>query len=144
MNKTLDEVDQKILELLKENSRRSFQEIAKHIGMTDVTVRRRVKDLVKNKVIKQFTIDVDSRKLGKGLQSVIRIEMNISKQKQIMKDIVKFPEVEEVYYLAGKCGLWCKVDLEDMEKLEEFIKDKLSTIEGITNIETCIVLKTLK
>lgn len=140
----LDEIDIKILDLLRDNARRSFQEVAKEIDMTDVTVRRRVRDLVNKGVIKRFTIDVDSTKLGKGLQSLIRLEMNVSQQKKIMTEIVKFEEVVEAYYLAGKCGLWLKIDLEDMEKLEEFIKDKLSTVDGILNIDTCIVLKELK
>nr|MDO8109575.1 Lrp/AsnC family transcriptional regulator [Candidatus Sigynarchaeota archaeon] len=144
MNNELDEVDLKILNLLKEDSRRSFQDIAKMIDMTDVTVRRRVKDLVQKGIIKKFTIETDSQKLGKGLQSLIRIEMKVSDQKKIMNDIVKFEEVDEAYYLAGKCGLWLKLDIADMEQLEEFIKEKLSTIDGITNIDTCIVLKTLK
>ncbi|MBN2150863.1 MAG: Lrp/AsnC family transcriptional regulator [Candidatus Lokiarchaeota archaeon] len=144
MNSDLDEVDLKILELLKGDSRRSFQDIAKAIEMTDVTVRRRVKDLVQKGVIKKFTIETDSQKLGRGLQGLIRIEMKVSEQKKIMSEIVKFEEVDEAYYLAGKCGLWVKVDLEGMEKLEDFIKDKLSMLDGITNIDTCIVLKTLK
>jgi len=144
LNSDLDDVDIKILQLLKEDSRRSFQDVAKLINMTDVTVRRRVKDLLQKGIIKKFTIETDSQKLGKGLQTLIRLEMKVSDQKKIMNDIVKFDEVEEAYYLAGKCGIWLRLNLEDMEKLEEFIKDKLSAIDGITNIETCIVLKTLK
>ncbi len=143
VNSELDEVDLKILELLKDDSRRSFQDIAKMIEMTDVTVRRRVKDLVEKGIIKKFTIETDSQKLGRGLQGLIRIEMKVSEQKKIMNEIVKFEEVDEAFYLAGKCGLWIKVDLEGMEKLEDFIKEKLSMIDGITNIDTCIVLKTL-
>ncbi|MHA1682829.1 MAG: Lrp/AsnC family transcriptional regulator [Promethearchaeota archaeon] len=144
--KDIDEVDVKILEMLKEDSRRSFQEVAKEIEMTDVTVRRRVKELMKNGVIKRFTLEVSPEKLGKGLQAIIHLEMKVSEQKKIMTEIVKLKEVENAYYLAGKCGLWVKVSLEDMEGLEEFIKEKLSAdaFEGITNMETCIVLKTLK
>ncbi|MHA1793388.1 MAG: Lrp/AsnC family transcriptional regulator [Promethearchaeota archaeon] len=144
--KSLDDIDIKILEFLKEDSRRSFQEIAEKIGKTDVTVRRRVKDLMNNDIIKKFTIEVNAEKLGKGLQAIIRLEMKVSEQKKIMAEIIRFEEVDEAYYLAGKCGLWIKVSLEDMEKLEEFIRDKLGrpVFTGITNIETCIVLKTLK
>ncbi|MFX0098074.1 MAG: Lrp/AsnC family transcriptional regulator [Candidatus Hodarchaeota archaeon] len=143
--KNIDDTDLKILELLKQNSRMSFQEIAQEIEMTDVTVRRRVKDLVDKEVIKKFTIEVDSQKLGKGLCALIRLEMKVSEQKRIMNEIMKFnDEVEQAYYLAGKCGLWIKIDLDDMENLEEFLNDKLGPIDGITNIESCIVLKTLK
>lgn len=143
--KKIDDIDLKILELLKEDARMSFQEIAQEIEMTDVTVRRRVKDLLEKGIIKKFTIDVNSQKLGKGLCALIRLEMKVSEQKRIMNEIMKFEdEVEEAYYLAGKCGLWIKIDLEDMEKLEEFLNEKLGPIDGITNVESCIVLKTLK
>lgn len=143
--KQVDEIDLKILDMLTEDARRSFQEIADVIGMTDVTVRRRVKDLVKRGVIKRFTLEVDKEKLGKNLQAVVRLEMKLSEQKRIMKEIKKLDEVECAYYLAGKCGLWLKVSLEDMDELEEFIKEKLSreAFEGINNVETCIILKNL-
>ncbi|MBD3185192.1 AsnC family transcriptional regulator [Candidatus Bathyarchaeota archaeon] len=143
--KQVDEIDLKILDMLTEDARRSFQEIADVIGMTDVTVRRRVKDLVKRGVIKRFTLEVDKEKLGKTLQAVVRLEMKLSEQKRIMKEIKKLDEVECAYYLAGKCGLWLKVSLEDMDELEEFIKEKLSreAFEGINNVETCIILKNL-
>lgn len=144
LNNNLDNVDLKILAMLEENSRRSFQEIGNKINITDITVRRRVKDLVQKDIIKKFTIKTDSQKLGKGLQSLIRIKTKAADQKKIMHDIVKFDEVEQAYYLAGNCGIWLRLSFENMEKFEEFIKEKLSAINGITSVESCIILKTLK
>ncbi|MHA1368433.1 MAG: Lrp/AsnC family transcriptional regulator [Promethearchaeota archaeon] len=142
--KELDSIDLKILNLLKDDSRQSFQYIAQQIGMTDVTVRRRVKDLVKNGIIKKFTIEVDSHKMGKGLQAIIRIEMRVSDQKRIMNEIKKYEEIEEAYYLAGKCGVWMRIMVRDMGDYEQFVKEKLGSIDGITNIDSCIVLKNIK
>ena len=53
----MDIVDLKILELLKENSRMSFNDISESVGKTEATVRRRVKKLAEQGVIKRFTIE---------------------------------------------------------------------------------------
>jgi DNA-binding Lrp family transcriptional regulator len=53
----MDIVDLKILELLKDNSRMSFNEISQSVGKTEATVRRRVKKLTDEGVIRKFTVD---------------------------------------------------------------------------------------
>ncbi len=58
----IDERDKKIIEILKENSRAPYNEIAKIIGISDVGVKKRIEKLVDNGIIKKFTIDVDLKK----------------------------------------------------------------------------------
>ena len=53
----MDIVDLKILELLKENSRMSFNDISQNVGKTEATIRRRVKKLTEEGIIRKFTID---------------------------------------------------------------------------------------
>ncbi len=58
----LDEKDKKIIEILKENSRTPYNEIAKKIGISDVGVKKRIDKLIENGFIKKFTVEVDMKK----------------------------------------------------------------------------------
>jgi len=72
----MDIIDQKILELLKENSRMSFNEISENINKTEATVRRRVKKLLEEGIIKRFTVEyeIDSRQKRDLLLNMISIQ----------------------------------------------------------------------
>ena len=58
----LDEKDRKIIEFLKEDSRTPYKEIAKKIGISDVSVKKRIEKLIQNGIIKKFTIEFDLKK----------------------------------------------------------------------------------
>ncbi|MEM3151410.1 MAG: AsnC family transcriptional regulator, partial [Candidatus Bathyarchaeia archaeon] len=74
----IDEVDEKIIEALMENAKLTYKELAEKLKMKESTVRKRVLNLIKNKVIKKFTITVDPVKLGKNSIAIIGIEVDPS------------------------------------------------------------------
>ncbi|MEM4151114.1 MAG: AsnC family transcriptional regulator [Nitrososphaerota archaeon] len=55
----LDELDRQIIELMRRDARRSYQSIGRELGVSEGTVRKRVKRLIKSGVIKRFTIEVE-------------------------------------------------------------------------------------
>ena len=81
----LDVIDLKILEELKSDSRISFNEISKNVGKTEATIRRRVKKLIEDGVIKKFTIDYTIDSKPKTLATV-KIEPDFKEIKNILKD----------------------------------------------------------
>ena len=89
----MDIVDLKILELLKDNSRMSFNEISKSVGKTEATVRRRVKKLTDDGVIRKFTIDyaVDNKP---RTRATVKVEPDFKEIKRILKELL---EIEEKY-----------------------------------------------
>jgi Lrp/AsnC family transcriptional regulator for asnA, asnC and gidA len=134
----LDVIDIKILELLKKNSRKSFNDISNQVKKTEATVRRRVKKLVDDGTIKKFTIDykIDTKQ---KIYATIKIEPNFKEIKRILKDLIGIEEVSNIWRLSGDCGLLLKVDIDSIEKFNPLIEEKISQINGVKIIETCFI-----
>ncbi|MFX0104476.1 MAG: Lrp/AsnC family transcriptional regulator [Candidatus Hodarchaeota archaeon] len=139
----MDIVDIKILELLKENSRMSFNDISQNINKTEATVRRRVKKLIEEGIIKKFTVEYDIDTKQK-IYATIKIEPDFKDIKRILKALTEIVEVSNIWRLSGDCGLLLKVDIDSIDKFNPLIEDKISQITGIKIIETCFITDIIK
>ena len=139
----MDIIDLKILDLLKENGRTSYNDISKSVQKTEATVRRRVKRLVDEGIIKKFTIDYEID-LKQKLHATIKIEPDFKDIKRILKELINIKEISDIWRLSGDCGLLLKVDIESIEKFNPLIEDKISQITGIKIIETCFITDIIK
>jgi len=139
----MDIVDLKILELLKENSRMSFNNISESVKKTEATVRRRVKKLVDEGIIKRFTVeyDIDSKQ---KIYATIKIEPDFKEIKRIVKELSTIEEISNIWRLSGDCGLLLKVDIDSIDKFNPLIEEKISQITGIKIIETCFITDIIK
>lgn len=139
----MDIVDLKILELLKENSRMSFNQISENVKKTEATVRRRVKKLIDDGIIKKFTVeyDIDSKQ---KIYATIKIEPDFKDIKRILKELIQIEEVSNIWRLSGDCGLFLRVDIDSIDKFNPLIEDKISQINGIKIIETCFITDIIK
>ena len=139
----MDILDIKILELLKENSRRSFNDIAQTIEKTEATVRRRVKKLIDERIIKKFTVeyDIDSKR---KIYATIKIEPDFKEIKRIVKELSTIDEISNIWRLSGDCGLLLKVDIDSIDRFNPLIEEKISQIRGIKIIETCFITDIIK
>ncbi|MFW9940109.1 MAG: Lrp/AsnC family transcriptional regulator [Candidatus Thorarchaeota archaeon] len=143
MPKKLDLIDLKIIEELKKNSRVSFSDISQRIDKTEATVRRRVKKLLEDGVIKRFTIDydIDSKQ---GISATIKAVPDFKDIKRIIKQLASIEEIKNIWRLSGDCGLLMKVDISSIEKFNPLIEDEISQIQGIKIIETCFITDIIK
>ncbi|TKJ19957.1 MAG: hypothetical protein CEE43_13840 [Promethearchaeota archaeon Loki_b32] len=139
----MDIIDLKILDILKENGRISYNDISKSVQKTEATVRRRVKRLVDEGIIKKFTIDYKID-LKQKLYATIKIEPDFKEIKRILKELINIKEISNIWRLSGDCGLLLKVDIESIEKFNPLIEDKISQIMGIKIIETCFITDIIK
>ncbi|MFW9881504.1 MAG: Lrp/AsnC family transcriptional regulator [Candidatus Thorarchaeota archaeon] len=139
----MDIIDQKILELLKENSRMSFNEISEEINKTEATIRRRVKRLKEDGIIKKFTIEYDVEK-GQKIHATIKIEPDFKEIKRILKELSEIKEISNIWRLSGDCGLFLKVDIDSIDKFNPLIEEKISRIGGLKIIETCFITDIIK
>lgn len=100
----MDIVDLKILELLKDNSRMSFNEISQSVGKTEATVRRRVKKLTDEGVIRKFTIDyaIDNKP---RTRATVKLEPDFKEIKRILKELLDIEEITDVWRLSGDRGV---------------------------------------
>ena len=139
----LDVIDLKILEELKADSRISFNEISKNVGKTEATIRRRVKKLIEDGVIKKFTIDYTIDSKPKTLATV-KIEPDFKEIKTILKELKEIEEITDIWRLSGECGLLIKVEISSIEQFNPLIEEKISQIKGVKIMETCFITDIIK
>jgi Lrp/AsnC family transcriptional regulator for asnA, asnC and gidA len=139
----MDIVDMKILELLKENSRMSYNDISQNVKKTEATVRRRVKKLMEEGIIKKFTIEFDIASKQK-IYATIKIEPDFKDIKRILRELSGIDEISNIWRLSGDCGLLLKVDIDSIDKFNPLIENKISQISGIKIIETCFITDLIK
>jgi DNA-binding Lrp family transcriptional regulator len=139
----MDIVDLKILELLKENSRMSFNDISQSVGKTEATIRRRVKKLTQDGIIKRFTIDytIDNKP---RTRATVKVEPDFKEIKRILKELLEIEEITDIWRLSGDCGLFMRVEIPSIENFNPLIEEKISQIKGVKIVETCFITDVIK
>lgn len=143
----MDEKDKKILELLKENSKLTTQQISKKTLMPITTVHNRIKKLEKDEIIKKYTVELDNKKLGKNIAAYIHIVVDYRllkeskmSQHELAKKLKQHEVVEEAAMVTGGTDIIIKVRVKDIDELDNFVTKKLRNIDGIEKTQTMVVL----
>ena len=139
----LDDVDRHILNLLQDDARRSFKEIAKEVKVSEATVFVRVKKLMKNSVIKSYKAIVDPKQVGKGTLAFVMLKANPNVYTKVLPTLVNMDEIYEIFDVTGAYYAILKIRTSSTEELAAII-DKIGMIEGITGTETAVVLRSIK
>ena len=140
MRGSLDEVDKKILAILQKNSRTPLREISKEVGLAESTVYERIKRLKERGVIKNFTVILDPVILGFNILSIVLLKCKAGMYSSVASDLVKYPEIVEVYETTGDYDMLVKIRTRSSEELNEFL-DRIGSIEGVEATHTMVVLK---
>ena len=140
---SIDETDRQIIALLREDARRSFQDIGAHVALSAPAVKRRVDRLRAEGVIKGFTTLVDPRRFGWQTQAIVELttEGRFSGA-DVLTAIQSHPEVAAAYTVAGQASAILVVRTEDTVHLERVL-ERLRESPGITRTRTAVVLSTL-
>jgi len=129
----LDKFDNKILSLLKVNSRASFAEIGREIGLSASSVRERIQRLTDSGVIHKFTIELNQEQLGFELEAFILIKLFSGKLKKFISIVNQFDEVQKSYRVTGNENVLMKVALKDQKHLQGFL-DKIMVFGDTTTL----------
>lgn len=148
----LDEKDIKILQLLQENCKRSMRVMARNIGSPLTTVHAKIKRMKKLGTIKGYKAILDGSKLDRSTAAYIFVSFAYNppglteplSQREIVKQIAKFPEVQEVHIITGEWDILIKVRVKDTDSVGQFVVDKLRKIKGIEKTLTCTIFGTGK
>lgn len=143
----LDDIDKKILMELKKDSRLSTSRIAKLTGIPQTTVHYRIKNLLKEKVISQYTIKVNPEKVGKKVMAYILVLFDtntMKKEKLTYNDVANairnITGVEEFAYTTGQYDIIIKVMTENMKEMSNAVLEKLRKIPGVLRSESIVVM----
>ena len=142
--KSMDEKDKKILELLIEDSRRTYGSIAEQVDLSESTVRKRVDKLQREGVIEKFTIKICREEERCIYAFITLIPRNESEIKELLRETQIIPQCEEVYFLAGQCGVLIKVNVPEITELDALVENFRGRSDVRSVERVCVVLKPIK
>ena len=139
----MDEIDRKIVALLRQNARRSFQDIGSRVALSAPAVKRRVDRLEADGVIRSYAAVVDPSAMGWHTHAVVALycEGRMSGQ-EVRAAIEGHPEVEAAFTVAGEASAILHVRAEDTQHLEQTL-ERLRDAPGVRRTQTQVVLSTL-
>lgn len=137
----LDEVDHQILDMLIENTRTPFTDIAKKLLISAGTVHVRVKKMEDAGIIQGSSLTLDYKKLGYAFIAYVGIYLqNTSQTHFVLERISEIPYVTVAHITTGKFNIFCKIRAKDTEHAKEVIF-QLDDIDGVYRTETMISLE---
>ncbi|HYB03271.1 MAG TPA: Lrp/AsnC family transcriptional regulator [Nitrososphaerales archaeon] len=137
----LDSVDEKLLSLLKEDSRRPFVEIAKAVNLSEAAIRRRVSKLVKSGVISKFTIETN---VGPQANAISLLSVNPSyPTPEVSSRLRKMKGVQSIFEITGEYDIAVIVGGSNIAEINGTI-DEIRKLSGIVDTNTVVVLRVFR
>jgi len=137
----LDEVDRKILDILIDNTRTPFTDIAKRLLVSAGTVHVRVKKMEDLGIIKGSSLTLDYASLGYSFIAYIGVLIDRSRRTyEIIEELRIKPHVTEAHITTGKYNIFCKIRAKSTEHARDIIFS-IDDIEGVLRTETMISLE---
>ncbi len=133
----IDHLDDKIIEILKKDSRRPFVEIATELNVSEGTIRSRVKKLFEEGVIQSFTIKTSSKNVKALIEVKIDVNVNTS---EVAGNIAKFAGVSEVFEVTGEEDIVAIIDVTSSPQLNEII-ERIRRFDNVQSTRTRLILK---
>ncbi len=135
----MDELDRKIIALLQRDGRASNAKIAREVGVSEGTVRRRLRRLVQQDVVKIIAVP-NLEKLGYATTALVGLQTGPGKSEEVADAIALLDEAQYVAITTGAYDIFIWAGLESAESLGTFLRTKIGTIEGVQRTETFVNL----
>jgi Lrp/AsnC family transcriptional regulator for asnA, asnC and gidA len=133
----IDHLDDKIIDILKKDSRRPFVEIATELNVSEGTIRSRVKKLFEEGVIQSFTLKTSSKNVKALIEVKIDVNVNTS---EVAGNIAKFEGVSEVFEVTGEEDIVAIIDVTSSPQLNEII-ERIRRFDNVQSTRTRLILK---
>ncbi len=132
----LDDVDEAILRELQVDGRRAYREIARTVGVSEGTVRTRVKRLREAGLLRILAF-VDPSRIGRSVLALVFASVDAAQQDAVIAELVTWPEATYVSTLIGRADVYMQVIARDNRALWELI-GRLRALERVRDTETMI------
>lgn len=137
----LDEIDHQILDILIENTRTPFTDIAKNLEISAGTVHVRVRKMEEAGIIKGSTLAVDYEKLGYTFVAYVGIFLEKNHLTQfVMERLYEIPYITTASIISGKYNIFCKIRARNTLHAKEIIF-QIDDIQGVTRTESMISME---
>ena len=141
-NYELDDTDRKILDLLMQDAKMPYTEIARKVHVSGGTVHVRMARLEELGIVKGATLQVDYQKLGYGVNAFLGIYLlKSSVYASVTEQLREIPEVVSIHFTTGAYGIFARLVCRDTQHLRDVLHGRIQFIEGIERTETLISLE---
>ena len=140
-------IDLAILRVLREDSRKTLQEIGAAVGLSPTSCWNRIKKLETQGVIKRYTVDLDPGKLGYHDFVIVQLTLESHTDETLYefgRVLATIPEVQEAFLVSGDYDYYIRIAVRDTRDYERLLREKLYKIPGIRHSKSSFVLRVLK
>lgn len=144
---SLEEKDEIILRKLRLDSSVPISDMASELSMPRTTIQERIRKLVRNGIIKRFTIQVDYSKIGKPVTAFILVSFLAGtgvSQKEAAQTIAEIPDIYEVHVISGDWDIIAKARGESIQSIGELVLDRIRNVKGVERTLTCTSFVAIK
>ena len=135
----MDELGRKIIQQLQKDGRAKNSYIARRLGVSEGTVRRRIKSLLDSGTLRVVAIP-NLEKMGYETLAIIGIQVDPEKVSQVAEQVSLFAEVRTVSVTTGAFDIFVWVAVQSTDRLGKFIREKMGNVAGIRRTETFVSL----
>lgn len=140
----LDELDQKIIQLLVKNARMSYSDIGEKIGISRVAVKARIQVLENKGIIEEYTTIINPQKINGAVSCYFEIETKPDSFKEVTDILNKNNIVTQIYRVTGRDKLHVHAVASSNEEMERFLHDVIDTLPGVLSCSCNIILSRVK
>ncbi|MDA3903846.1 MAG: Lrp/AsnC family transcriptional regulator [Desulfuromusa sp.] len=144
INRTIDDIDHKILRILQEKSRIPNAEVSRQIGMAPSAVLERIRKLEERGIIEGYEVRLNPRTFNQGLMAFVQVNVQSSCHTDLATALSTVTGVQDVHQVAGEDGYLLKLRVADNAELGRVLADEVCSLEGVQRTKTSIVLNTIK
>lgn len=139
----LDATERRMVELLQEDGRLSVASLARSLGVSEVTARRKLNRLLRDGII-QVVATVDPFDVGYETPVIIGLKVQRAKLDRVARRLSEFPQVRYVGASTGRVDLIIEVVVRTNQDLAEFLMNDLGSLDGIIDSETNLIVRIYK
>jgi Lrp/AsnC family transcriptional regulator for asnA, asnC and gidA len=140
---SIDRLDLRLIRCLQDNPRAPYSTIARLVGVSETTVKRRVDDLIANRIIQPAMIP-NMYRLGYRTRARIGLKVELDRMMEVAEVLRRFPETTGVETTVGRFHITCFVVMQSLDALTRFMVERVAPIEGVRDVEVMIVPRVLK
>ncbi len=143
----LDEIDRKILMVLQSDGRISLSDLSEKVNLSPSPCLRRIRRLESSGIISRYVAVLDQAKVGLPVSVFVSIKLEsqrVEALERFKRVIAKWPEVLECYLMTGPRDYLLRIVAADLGAYEQFLKQKLTRIDGVASINSSFALEQTK
>ena len=139
----VDDVDYTIIDRLRENGRTPLRDLAAATGLTETTVRSRMRKLEETDTIR-ITTAVNIEKLGQHYFAPVGVNVKSRRVEDVAEDLARIPEVVTLLTMIGPQDIEIQIVAQSIEDLNRIILDAIPSVPGVVNVEAALALNIVK